>query len=155
MGNYGTAESCSGYDQSLSRLNSLPHGFGGTEGPKAYLKTFELYAPLWGLLTKDPSLKVRKANYERVFNEAARRVRAWEAGHSAAQVARSVRWVAVWFKPRTKEPKATLKNIVSLQGNSRSLKCSQVPFQPWSYADWETDNTGSGGSHWRVTPAAG
>jgi predicted TIM-barrel fold metal-dependent hydrolase len=44
-----------------------------------YLKTYHLYDPLFALLTKDASLKVRKANYERIFDEAAKRVRNWEA----------------------------------------------------------------------------
>ena len=44
-----------------------------------YLKTYRIYDPLWALLTKDASLKVRKANYERIFDEAAKRVRTWEA----------------------------------------------------------------------------
>jgi predicted TIM-barrel fold metal-dependent hydrolase len=45
-----------------------------------YLKTYRTYGPLWPLLTKDASLHVRKTNYERIFDEAARRVRVWEAG---------------------------------------------------------------------------
>jgi predicted TIM-barrel fold metal-dependent hydrolase len=45
---------------------------------QAYLKTYHLYDPLWPLLTADASLKVRKTNYERIFDEAAQRVRAWE-----------------------------------------------------------------------------
>jgi hypothetical protein len=44
-----------------------------------YLRTYRLYDPLWPLLTKEASLNVRKANYERVFDNAKRRVRAWEA----------------------------------------------------------------------------
>jgi predicted TIM-barrel fold metal-dependent hydrolase len=44
-----------------------------------YLKTFHDYGPLWPLLTKEASLKVRKDNYIRVFDAAAARVRAWEA----------------------------------------------------------------------------
>jgi predicted TIM-barrel fold metal-dependent hydrolase len=44
-----------------------------------YLKTYRIYRPLWDLLTTDASLQVRKTNYERVFDTAARRVRAWEA----------------------------------------------------------------------------
>ncbi len=44
-----------------------------------YRKTYYLYDSLWRSLTKDVSVKVRKANYERVFDEAARRVRKWEA----------------------------------------------------------------------------
>jgi predicted TIM-barrel fold metal-dependent hydrolase len=44
-----------------------------------YLKTYELYAPLWPLLTKEASSKLRKDNYTRTFDAAAARVRAWEA----------------------------------------------------------------------------
>ena len=47
---------------------------------EAYLKTYRIYQPWWTLLTQDASLKVRKTNYERVFDEAAKRVRTWEAG---------------------------------------------------------------------------
>jgi predicted TIM-barrel fold metal-dependent hydrolase len=45
---------------------------------QAYLKTYRDYEPLWPLLTKDASVKVRKENYTRTFDEAATRVRAWE-----------------------------------------------------------------------------
>jgi predicted TIM-barrel fold metal-dependent hydrolase len=44
-----------------------------------YLKTYRLYAPLWALLTKEASLKVRQGNYERIFDQARNRVRVWEA----------------------------------------------------------------------------
>jgi hypothetical protein len=37
-----------------------------------------MYAPLFAQLTKDASEKVRKQNYVRLFDEARRRVRAWE-----------------------------------------------------------------------------
>lgn len=43
-----------------------------------YLKIYSLYDPLWKLLTKEASEKVRKGNYERLFNQARRKVRAWE-----------------------------------------------------------------------------
>jgi predicted TIM-barrel fold metal-dependent hydrolase len=43
-----------------------------------YLKTYRAYDPLWPLLTREASLKVRKTNYERIFDEARRKVRAWE-----------------------------------------------------------------------------
>jgi len=33
----------------------------------------------WRLLTPEASEKIRKRNYERIFNEGRRRVRAWEA----------------------------------------------------------------------------
>jgi predicted TIM-barrel fold metal-dependent hydrolase len=50
---------------------------------QAYLKTYRIYDPLWALLTKDASLQVRKANYERIFDAAAKRVRVWEASQQA------------------------------------------------------------------------
>jgi hypothetical protein len=44
----------------------------------AFQKTYHLYDPFWPLLTKETSLKVRKGNYERVFDQAKTKVRAWE-----------------------------------------------------------------------------
>jgi hypothetical protein len=46
-----------------------------------YLKVYRQYEPLWNLLDKEASEKVRKGNYERIFDEARRRVRAWEQAH--------------------------------------------------------------------------
>jgi hypothetical protein len=43
-----------------------------------YLKIYDLYDPLWNLLTPEASEKVRKGNYERLFGEARGKVRAWE-----------------------------------------------------------------------------
>jgi len=43
-----------------------------------YLKVYDMYAPLFAKLTPEASEKVRKGNYERLFDEARRRVRAWE-----------------------------------------------------------------------------
>lgn len=43
-----------------------------------YLKVYYQYGPLWKLLDKDTSEKVRKGNYERIFDEARLKVRAWE-----------------------------------------------------------------------------
>jgi predicted TIM-barrel fold metal-dependent hydrolase len=47
-----------------------------------YLKVFYQYAPLWDLLTRESLDKVRKSNYERLFDNARRKVRAWEAAHA-------------------------------------------------------------------------
>jgi len=44
-----------------------------------YLTVYNQYEPFWKLLTPAASEKVRKQNYERIFNEARRKVRAWEA----------------------------------------------------------------------------
>ena len=46
-----------------------------------YLKTYDLYAPLFAKLTPEASEKLRKGNYERIFDEARRRVRVWETAH--------------------------------------------------------------------------
>jgi predicted TIM-barrel fold metal-dependent hydrolase len=43
-----------------------------------YLKVYDLYAPLFAKLTPEASEKLRKGNYERLFDEARRRVREWE-----------------------------------------------------------------------------
>jgi predicted TIM-barrel fold metal-dependent hydrolase len=50
-------------------------------GPAPYYAVFDMWAPIWRLLTPDASLKVRKGNYERIFDEGRRRVRAWEAAN--------------------------------------------------------------------------
>jgi predicted TIM-barrel fold metal-dependent hydrolase len=47
-----------------------------------WLRTYNLYAPLWAALSSEASRKVRVANYERLFDTARRNVRAWEAAHS-------------------------------------------------------------------------
>jgi hypothetical protein len=47
-----------------------------------YLKTYDIYAPLFAKLTPEANEKVRKGNYERIFDEARRRVRAWEKVHA-------------------------------------------------------------------------
>ena len=43
-----------------------------------YLRIYEMYAPLFALLNRDASEKLRLKNYERLFDEARRKVRAWE-----------------------------------------------------------------------------
>jgi predicted TIM-barrel fold metal-dependent hydrolase len=47
----------------------------------AYLETNTLYAPLWAALSPDARAKVRVGNYERLFDAARTKVRAWEAAH--------------------------------------------------------------------------
>lgn len=48
---------------------------------ETYLKVYYQYDPLWKLLDPVTSQKVRKGNYERIFDAARQRVRAWEAAH--------------------------------------------------------------------------
>jgi hypothetical protein len=45
---------------------------------KSYLKVFDQYAPLWQLLTPEASANVRLKNYERIFDAARVKTRAWE-----------------------------------------------------------------------------
>lgn len=47
-----------------------------------YLRVYNQYGPLWSLLDKEASEKLRKGNYERIFDEARRRVRVWENAHT-------------------------------------------------------------------------
>jgi hypothetical protein len=58
----------------------------GTDAPAPadqarYLRVFVLYEPLWKALDADTSRKVRLQNYERIFDEARRKVRSWESTH--------------------------------------------------------------------------
>ena len=65
-------------------LNRYPDRFlFGTDtvapsGPAPYYAVFDLWAPIWKRLTPEASQKVRKGNYERLFDEGRKRVRAWE-----------------------------------------------------------------------------
>jgi hypothetical protein len=65
-------------------LNAYPDRFlFGTDtvapaGPAPYFAVFDMWDPIWQQLTPDASRKVRRGNYERIFDEGRRRVRAWE-----------------------------------------------------------------------------
>ena len=47
----------------------------------SYLRIYDQYAPLWKALPAEASAKLRMGNYERLFDEARRKVRAWEAAN--------------------------------------------------------------------------
>jgi predicted TIM-barrel fold metal-dependent hydrolase len=49
---------------------------------KSYLKNFDLYQPLLAKLTPDTRQKFLKGNYERLFDAARLKVRAWERAHT-------------------------------------------------------------------------
>jgi hypothetical protein len=51
------------------------------DGPEPYYAVFDMWAPVWRGLTPEASLKVRKQNYERIFDRARLSVRAWERAH--------------------------------------------------------------------------
>jgi len=44
----------------------------------AQLRVYDLWAPIWAQLSPEASLKIRKSNYEHIFDAARVRVRAWE-----------------------------------------------------------------------------
>jgi predicted TIM-barrel fold metal-dependent hydrolase len=46
-----------------------------------YLKIYDMYAPLFAQLTPEASELLRKGNYETLFDDARRKVRAWEKAH--------------------------------------------------------------------------
>jgi hypothetical protein len=47
----------------------------------SYLRIYDQYAPLWGALSPRTSAQLRLGNYERLFDQARKKVRAWEAAH--------------------------------------------------------------------------
>jgi predicted TIM-barrel fold metal-dependent hydrolase len=47
-----------------------------------YMKVYDLYAPLFAKLTPEASEKLRKGNYERLFDAARVKVRAWERANA-------------------------------------------------------------------------
>ncbi len=49
------------------------------ESREDYLKTWRAYEPLWERLSEDTRHAITIGNYERIFDEANRKVRAWEA----------------------------------------------------------------------------
>jgi hypothetical protein len=69
-------------------LNAHPDRFlFGTDtvapaAPEPYYAVFNIWTPIWAQLTPDASLKVRKGNYQRLFDEGRRKVRAWEKAHA-------------------------------------------------------------------------
>jgi hypothetical protein len=48
----------------------------------AYFSVYDLYEPIWELLTGEANELVRRGNYRRLFDQARARVRGWEATHT-------------------------------------------------------------------------
>jgi hypothetical protein len=42
---------------------------------------YDMWGPVWEGLTADASLRVRKGNYERIFDQPRTNIRAWERAH--------------------------------------------------------------------------
>jgi len=76
--------------RSAALINKYPDRFlFGTDevAPKdqaGYLKVYDMYAPLFAKLTPEASEKLRKGNYERLFDAARVKVRAWEKANADA-----------------------------------------------------------------------
>ncbi|KAA5538714.1 amidohydrolase family protein [Roseiconus nitratireducens] len=74
-------------EKSAAIINRFPERFlFGTDcvAPKTrddYLQVYKLYAPLFAKLTPEAKQMLLRGNYERIFDEARRRVRQWEAGN--------------------------------------------------------------------------
>jgi hypothetical protein len=51
----------------------------------AHLKTYQDYGPLWARLAPETARKVKMGNYERIFDAARVKVRAWEAANGAGR----------------------------------------------------------------------
>ncbi len=45
---------------------------------KSHFNVYEMYAPLWQSLTPEASKRIRKSNYEQLFDTARKKVRAWK-----------------------------------------------------------------------------
>ena len=69
-------------------LNEYPDRFlwgSDSVAPKSqadYVKTYDVYQSLWERLEPETAAKVKSQNYERLFDAARSRVRAWEAKHA-------------------------------------------------------------------------
>ena len=77
--------------ESAKLINRFPQRFlFGTDvvapsSPEMYYAVFDEYQPLWDALTPEASELIRKGNYERLFDDARRKVRAWEAANVKTQ----------------------------------------------------------------------
>ena len=62
------------------RSTRFPEDHGHARRPlnALYFAVFDLWAPVWKRLTPEASHKVKKGNYERIFDEGRKQVRAWE-----------------------------------------------------------------------------
>jgi hypothetical protein len=73
-----------GLERTAAMINRHPDRFlFGTDevappDAESYMRIYTQYGPLWKLLTPDASANLRLRNYERLFDEARRKVRAWE-----------------------------------------------------------------------------
>ena len=87
-----TGTDCVASPQSIERAAALINRYSdrvlfGTDvvapsTPRQYFAVYEQYAPFWRALSPDASAIARTGNYERLFNAARRKVRAWASTHT-------------------------------------------------------------------------
>ena len=65
----------------MYRPKRIAHLRCSRESTSSYLRVYYQYDPLWKSLDKEAIEKVRKGNYERIFDDARERVRSWERTH--------------------------------------------------------------------------
>jgi predicted TIM-barrel fold metal-dependent hydrolase len=51
--------------------------------PKPYYAVYDTWKPVFALLKKETKDKILKGNYERIFDQGRKNVRAWEQAHAA------------------------------------------------------------------------
>ncbi|MDV2998836.1 MAG: hypothetical protein N5P05_000442 [Chroococcopsis gigantea SAG 12.99] len=56
----------------------------------AYMKTYYDYEPLWNELDKETAYKIKMGNYERIFDAARQKVRAWEKNSASTPSPRTL-----------------------------------------------------------------
>ena len=66
------------YKRALVRLAADMGHTVAPQTPEPYFAVYQLWKPVWDKLAPEASAKVRKGNYERIFDAARQRVRAWE-----------------------------------------------------------------------------
>jgi predicted TIM-barrel fold metal-dependent hydrolase len=77
-------------------LNKYPDRFlFGTDtvapkDPKAYYAVYDMWKPVFDRLDKEAKAKILKGNYQRIFDQARKNVRAWERTHMASSGASAV-----------------------------------------------------------------
>ena len=60
-------------------VDQSPIGKSSRSNPVTYLKAFDAYQRLWERLDAETASKVKSKNFERIFDAARLKVRAWEA----------------------------------------------------------------------------
>ena len=66
----------------FSLFDQWKQNTGGVANQKSYLNIMDMYAPVLAKLTPETGEKLLRGNYERLFDAAKTKVRAWEKLHA-------------------------------------------------------------------------